>query len=145
MDKGIVTSVRHQGEEEWNRLEGNEFQGCGVSVGMGGGNYIIHEWLTTRDGRLASGYPAAFSGHLSIRIRIRTRWRVSERVSSDTRPLKGRLEGSPSSRCKTQKVVVRPFLLNGEGDGGGASSALLYYQITRPTKLSLASFNQVIG
>ncbi|EFP76386.1 uncharacterized protein PGTG_02827 [Puccinia graminis f. sp. tritici CRL 75-36-700-3] len=48
-------------------------------------------------------------------------------------------------RCKTQKVVVRPFLLNGEGDGGGASSALLYYQITRPTKLSLASFNQVIG
>ncbi|EFP76785.2 uncharacterized protein PGTG_02246 [Puccinia graminis f. sp. tritici CRL 75-36-700-3] len=49
------------------------------------------------------------------------------------------------SRCKTQKVVVRPFLLNGEGDGGGASSALLYYQITRPTKLSLASFNQVIG
>ncbi|KAA1130553.1 hypothetical protein PGTUg99_021277 [Puccinia graminis f. sp. tritici] len=36
-----------------------------------------------RDGRLASGYPrgcgypAAFSGHLSIRIRIRTRGRVS--------------------------------------------------------------------
>jgi hypothetical protein len=47
--------------------------------------------------------------------------------------------------CKTQKVAVRPFLLNGEGDGGGASSALLYYQITRPTKLSLVSFNQVIG
>jgi hypothetical protein len=41
--------------------------------------------------------------------------------------------------------LVRPFLLNGEGDGGGASSALIYYQITGPTKLSLASFNQVIG
>jgi hypothetical protein len=47
--------------------------------------------------------------------------------------------------CKTQKVVERPFLLNEEGNGGGASSSLLYYQITRPTKLSLARFNQVIG
>jgi hypothetical protein len=47
--------------------------------------------------------------------------------------------------CKNQIVAVRPFFLNEEGYGGGASYALLYYQITRPTNLSLASFNQVIG
>jgi hypothetical protein len=33
MAKGIFTSVRHKGEEEWNCLEGNVFQGCGVSAG----------------------------------------------------------------------------------------------------------------
>ena len=43
------------------------------------------------------------------------------------------------------KSGCETLLLNGEGDDGGANSALLYYQITRPTKLSLASFNQVIG
>ncbi|KAH9462716.1 hypothetical protein Pst134EB_006593 [Puccinia striiformis f. sp. tritici] len=38
------------------------------------------------------------------------------------------------------KSASESLLLNGEGDGGVASSALLYYQKTRPTKLSLASF-----
>ncbi|KAA1123567.1 hypothetical protein PGTUg99_012639 [Puccinia graminis f. sp. tritici] len=41
------------------------------------GRFMKTEDLKTRDGRLASGYPAAFSGHLCIRICIRTRWRVS--------------------------------------------------------------------
>jgi hypothetical protein len=43
------------------------------------------------------------------------------------------------------KSGCETLLLNGEGYGGVANSALQYYQITRPTKLSLASFNQVIG
>jgi hypothetical protein len=34
------------------------------------------------------------------------------------------------------KSVSKNLLLNGEGDGGGASSALLYYQKNKTTKLS---------
>ena len=52
------------------------------------------------------------------------------------------LRGTPLVRLKSANASL---LLIGQGDNGGANSALLYYQITRPTKLSLASFNQVIG
>jgi hypothetical protein len=38
------------------------------------------------------------------------------------------------------KVAVRILLLNGEGDGGVSSSALLCYQNNKTTKLSLAVY-----
>jgi hypothetical protein len=43
------------------------------------------------------------------------------------------------------KSGCETLFLNSEGHGGVASSALLYYQIRRPTKLNFASFNQLIG
>ncbi|KAH9472720.1 hypothetical protein Pst134EA_003328 [Puccinia striiformis f. sp. tritici] len=44
-----------------------------------------------------------------------------------------------SLRCKTQKVLVKAFLLNGEGDGWSCKLCPSILSETRPTKLSLAS------
>jgi hypothetical protein len=44
-----------------------------------------------------------------------------------------------------RKSGCETLLLNGEGYGGVSNSALKYYKITRPNKISLESFNQVIG
>jgi hypothetical protein len=51
----------------------------------------------------------------------------------------------PNLNSVILKIDCETLLLNGKGYGGFASSALWYYQITRPTKLSLEIFTQAIG